>query len=118
MPWIDGYKIDDCPDCGKNLDQDEYDLQFCRPCRSRVKSKGKKMETTVASEGDGRVVNNTVRHNYRVLNDVEKASMVALKDKGLEFIELCKATGHSREMSLAITKAEEAVMWAVKHVTQ
>jgi DNA-directed RNA polymerase subunit RPC12/RpoP len=119
MPWIDGYKIDDCPDCGKRLNQEEYDLQFCRLCRSRVKSKGrKKMEPTVASEGDGRVVNNTVRHNYRVLSDAEKASMVALKDKGLEFIELCNAAGKSREMSLAITKAEEAVMWAVKHITQ
>jgi hypothetical protein len=76
------------------------------------------MEPTVASESDGRVVNNTVRHDYRVLSDAEKSSMVAIKDKGLEFIELCKATGQSREMSLAITKAEEAVMWAVKHVTQ
>ena len=77
----------------------------------------KKMNTAVASEGNGRVVNNTVRHSYRVLSDAEKASMVAIKDKGLELIELCKATGQSREMSLAITKAEEAVMWAVKHFT-
>jgi hypothetical protein len=118
MPWIDGYKIDDCPDCGKNLDQREYDLQYCGVCSPRSKPKGNtRMNTAVASEGDGRVVNNTVRHNYRVLSDAEKTYMVAIKDKGLEFIELCKANGGSREMSLAITKAEEAVMWAVKHIT-
>jgi hypothetical protein len=86
--------------------------------RQQHRQETTKMNTTVASEGDGRVVNNTVRHNYRVLSDAEKANMVAIKDKGLEFIELCNATGKSREMSLAITKAEEAVMWAVKHVTQ
>jgi hypothetical protein len=73
--------------------------------------------TEVKSESDARVGNNTVRHNYRVLNDAEKAQMVALKDKGLEFIELCKSIGSSRELALAITNAEQAVMWAVKHVT-
>jgi hypothetical protein len=71
----------------------------------------------VKSESDQRTVNNTVRHQYRVLSDIEKAQMVALKDKGLDFIELCKAIGTSRELSLAITNAEQAVMWAVKHVT-
>jgi hypothetical protein len=74
----------------------------------------------VGSATNDRVANNsdnTVRHNYRVLSDDEKANMVALKDKGLEFINICRSIGVSREMSLAITKAEEAVMWAVKHIT-
>ena len=73
--------------------------------------------TEVASESDARTANNAVRHTYRILSDAEKASMVALKDKGLEFIELCNGLGRSRELSLAITNAEQAVMWAVKHVT-
>lgn len=74
----------------------------------------------VRSETDARTLNNsdnTVRHNYRQLTDTEKAQMVRLKDLGLAFINECRAAGGSRELSIAITKAEEAVMWAVKHVT-
>lgn len=76
--------------------------------------------SNVSSASDARTLNNsdnTMRHNYRQLSDEEKASMVALKDKGLEFVNMCKAIGQSREMSLAITKMEEAVMWSVKHIT-
>lgn len=72
---------------------------------------------TVVSTSDERVVNNTMRHQYRVLGDAEKANMAAIKDKGLEFHELVSAMGRSRELSLALTKIEEAVMWAVKHIT-
>jgi len=43
--------------------------------------------------------------------------MVAIKDKGLEFHELVSGIGNSREISIAKTKIEEAVMWAVKHIT-
>ena len=72
---------------------------------------------TVDSLSDARTVNNTVRHQYRVLSDAEKAQMVAVKDKGLEFLTLVGTLGKSRESSLAITKIEEAVMWAVKGIT-
>lgn len=71
----------------------------------------------VDSESDERTANNAVRHNYRVLDDAEKAQMVAIKDKGAEFLTLVESIGGSREISLARTKIEEAVMWAVKHVT-
>jgi hypothetical protein len=68
---------------------------------------------------DQRVDNNVVRHEYRVLTDLEKAQMKKLKDMGLEFITCCREMHPgSRELSLAITKMEEAVMWAVKHVTK
>lgn len=81
---------------------------------------------TVPSTSDGRTVNNTVRHAYRVLSDVEKAQMLAIKDKGAEFLELLHIAGGnpgadrmaSRELSIAQTKIEEAVMWAVKHITR
>ena len=66
---------------------------------------------------DDRTANNAVRHAYRVLTDEEKAQMVALKDLGAAFIAKCDEIGASREMSLAKTNAEQAVMWAVKHVT-
>jgi len=79
------------------------------------------------SAGSNRTVNNVMRHAYRQLSDDEKAQMQKLKDDGLAFIELLHAIGGtdpsgermgSRELSLAATKIEEAVMWAVKHVTR
>ena len=72
---------------------------------------------SVDSTSDARVVNNTMRHAYRVLSDAEKANMSAIKDKGLEFHDLISGMGNSREIALAKTKIEEAVMWAVKHIT-
>ena len=75
----------------------------------------------VDSTSDARTTNNVMRHQYRVLREDEKASMQALKDKGLELWSLidglAKTSNGSRELSLAKTKAEEAVMWAVKHIT-
>ena len=73
--------------------------------------------STVDGTSDQRIVNNAMRHAYRVLSDTEKANMQAVKDKGLELHELIKSFGVSRELSLAATKTEEAVMWAVKHIT-
>jgi hypothetical protein len=76
----------------------------------------------VNSESDERTVNNdpnAVRHQYRVLSDPEKAAMVRLKDLGLEFLKAiddCVPVG--RERSLARTKVDEAVMWAVRGLTQ
>lgn len=58
------------------------------------------MDKMVDSASDARTANNAVRHQYRVLSDEEKALMVRMKD-----------------LALAKTKIEEAVMWAVKHVT-
>lgn len=75
-------------------------------------------DKTVDAASDDRTVSNTVRHAYRVLSEDEKQQMVALKDLGQAFIDLCNAIGKSRELSLAVTNAEQAVMWAVKHVTR
>jgi hypothetical protein len=53
--------------------------------------------------------------------------MQELKDAGLAFAQLCHTIGGteptgerqaSRDLSLAQTKIEEAVMWAVKHITR
>lgn len=70
------------------------------------------------SASDDRTANNAVRHTYRVLSDIEKQQMVDLKDAGAAFIAICQNIGGSRELALAITNAEQAVMWAVKHVTK
>ncbi|HUW44655.1 MAG TPA: hypothetical protein VMW50_02555 [Dehalococcoidia bacterium] len=75
---------------------------------------------TVDSASDERTVNNdsnTMRHRYRVLSDEEKMQMWAIKDLGLQFYKNLHVLGSSRELSLAKTKIEEAVMWGVKHVT-
>jgi hypothetical protein len=72
---------------------------------------------SVDSASDARTVNNTMRHAYRVLSDAEKANMQAIKDEGLKFHEMIAGMGNSREISIAKTKIEEAVMWAVKHIT-
>lgn len=71
----------------------------------------------VESTSDDRVANNVMRHEYRLLSEEEKLQMKGIKDLGLEFVTYCIGMGRSRELSLAITKIEEAVMWAVKHVT-
>lgn len=82
---------------------------------------------TVDSTSDQRVVNNVMRHNYRVLSESEKESMRMLKDSGLSFINQLHGIGAtdmagdrfaSRELALAATRIEEAVMWAVKHITK
>lgn len=74
--------------------------------------------TTVDSTSDERTVNNVMRHAYRVLSDAERGQMQSIKDKGLELHTLLEGVGASRELSLAKTKTEEAVMWAVKHITR
>jgi hypothetical protein len=73
--------------------------------------------TMIDSTSDTRTTNNTMRHQYKVLTDAEKASMLKIKDDGLALHSYFASLGKSRELSLAQTKIEEAVMWAVKHVT-
>ncbi len=76
------------------------------------------MSDQVSSTSDQRTVNNAMRHQYRVLSAEEKEQMQAIKDQGAGFLSLIQAAGQSRELSIAATKIEEAVMWAVKHVTR
>ncbi len=75
------------------------------------------MSNFIDSTSNERTVNNVMRHAYRILSDDEKVAMQAIKDKGLELYNLIENLGHSRELSLAKTKEEEAVMWAIKHLT-
>lgn len=73
---------------------------------------------TVDSTSDARIVNNVMRHAYRVLTDEEKAAMLKIKDDALALHTYFESLGTSRELSVAKTKTEEAVMWAVKHLTR
>ena len=71
----------------------------------------------IASTDARRVENNVMRHEYKILSDEEKKQMQEIKDMGLNFYLFVNELGNSRELSLAKTKIEEAVMWAVKHIT-
>ncbi len=75
------------------------------------------MAEPVNSTGDDRTANNVMRHQYRVLSDAEKLAMQKIKDDGLAFHDFLSGLGNSRELSIAKTKLEEAVMCAVKHIT-
>ncbi len=61
---------------------------------------------------------NVMRTNYRVLDEKDKDMIAAIKNQGLALHVLIASAGPSRETSLALTKVEEAIMWAVKHVTK
>ena len=65
--------------------------------------------------------NNVMRHTYKPLTTEEQNMMNAVKDVGLQMWNVVdnieKTTNKSRELSLAKTKIEEAVMWATKHIT-
>lgn len=82
---------------------------------SEVKSEPAVM---IDATSDARIVNNVMRHEYRVLTSEEKSDMKHLKDLGEVFLALCDRIGVSQEMHNAKTRMEEAVMWAVKHVTK
>lgn len=58
-----------------------------------------------------------VRRQQRALTDRERAEVAAIKARGEALLIEIGEHGNSRELSLARTKVEEAVMWAVKHVT-
>lgn len=78
---------------------------------------------TVSSTSDNRTVNNSTRQQYRVLNENEKEQIDLLKKTGSIFIETCEALRSAkpeagREFSLAITHTEDAVMRAVRGITQ
>lgn len=82
--------------------------------------------TSIDSTSKDRTVNNAVRHQYRVLSDAEKEQMQQVKDMGAAFIAKLHEIGGtdpngdrfaSRDLSLANTHAEDAVMRAVRHIT-
>lgn len=82
--------------------------------------------SNIESTSNARAENSPVRHKYRVLSDEEKQQMSDLKDLGATFIAKLHEVGGtdpendsfaSRDLALANTHAEDAVMRAVRHVT-
>lgn len=80
----------------------------------------------VDSASDARIANNGLRHQYRVLSDGEKLQMQHVKDLGALFVAQLHGIGGtdpagdrfaSRDLALANTHVEDAVMRAVRHIT-
>jgi hypothetical protein len=76
------------------------------------------MAETFDATDDKRITNNVMRHEYRKLQQQEMVQMKTIKDMGLDFFNMIDGLGASREISLAKTRVEEAVMWATKHITR
>jgi hypothetical protein len=83
-------------------------------------------EKTFDSTSDQRVVNNVMRHEYKHLDEIGKERMKKIKDLGLEFHDYLHSIGGtaagsstfaSRDLALAGTHIEDAVMRAVRHIT-
>jgi len=48
-------------------------------------------------------------------NDEKKIAVNQTKDLAVSFLDLLSSFGQSRELSLAKTKVEEAMLWAMYH---
>lgn len=62
-------------------------------------------------------MDNTFRQEYRPLTTLERMQVEETKSKAELLMTALKAQKPSRENSLAQTKLEECVMWAVKGIT-
>ena len=60
---------------------------------------------------------NTFRNTYRKLTDDEQHLVNTIKDKAEAMEAIIEDMPLGRSRSLAMTKLEEAVMWAVKGIT-
>lgn len=61
---------------------------------------------------------NVMRDTYRELTAEERLAMSAIKQAATSLFHFIHTLDSSRELSLAKTKVEESVMWAVKHITR
>jgi hypothetical protein len=59
-----------------------------------------------------------IEEDTRILNEREKFNKQIVKDLGRNFQQILRDMGDSRELALANNKVEEAVMWAIKHITK
>jgi len=63
-------------------------------------------------------MSDVMRQEYRQLNHIEQGVLTELKQQAAVLYALIDGCGHDRELSLAKTRLEECVMWAVKSITR
>ncbi|MBW4708632.1 hypothetical protein KX928_12640 [Roseobacter sp. YSTF-M11] len=85
------------------------------------------MADRIDSTSDARTHNNSTMRQYRKLTDLEKRQVDQIKAQGHSLLMTLHAVGGtdptgermaSRDLSLAMTHIEDAVMRAVRHVTK
>jgi hypothetical protein len=74
------------------------------------------MDTTDSASTNG--TSDVMRMQYRGLTTEEQQQLTAVKGNAASLYGFLGTLGNSRELSLAKTKLEEAVMWATKHITR
>lgn len=65
----------------------------------------------------GKTTKNDVRQEYPEISNRQKRLIAKVKDIGLELMDTFDESRPSRELSIAKTKVEEAIMWAVKGIS-
>ena len=60
---------------------------------------------------------NVFRPQYRALTETEKLKVDRIKDLAQQLYDEMQSPSLGREMALARTNLEQAVMWAVKSIT-
>jgi ribosomal protein S17 len=63
-------------------------------------------------------MNDIFRKKTQYVNEETKHLITKVKEKAEELYGDIVSCGESREISIAKTKLEEAVMWTVKHLTR
>lgn len=59
-----------------------------------------------------------MRPRYRSLTDEEAKALEYIKEMGATLWDVFHNLGSTRELALAKTNLEQAIMWAVKHITK
>lgn len=75
------------------------------------------MTKTVKSESAARTKSNEVLHRYRDLSDKEKRDVSDIKNLSQVLMNKVEELGDSDATHQAKVKIQEAVFWAVSHVT-
>ena len=90
-----------------------------QPSAARITTGVNAVAEYIDSTSDERIEIDPVRHQYRILTNVEKKAMTHIKDMGLGLIRAIEANVQSsRESLIAVEKVEEAIMWAIKGLTK
>jgi hypothetical protein len=86
--------------------------------RSLYEATRKQRDEAQAALRDRTATADPMRMTYKALSDAEVRQMNTIKEHAKTFYDFIDDFGPSREISLAKTKIEEAVMWAVKYITR